>query len=101
MAPGGRTNLKALPDSFTYTALIQAPSIPQISADGREVFLPALTLAPHRKKAALPLLPEQEEEEEKALGRGEHIWNQLESAECLGKNCRAGRNHSEEPRVQT
>lgn len=43
LAPGGRTNLKALPGSFTYTALIQAPSIPQISADGREVFLPACT----------------------------------------------------------
>lgn len=43
LAPGGRTNLKALPGSFTYTALIQAPSIPQISADSREVFLPACT----------------------------------------------------------
>lgn len=70
---------------------------------GKSSWLPALIPAPHRENAALP--PPASAGggggREKVPGSGEHIWNQLESAECLGKNCRAGRNHSEEPCVQT
>lgn len=69
------------------SSLILAPSIPQISVDSREVFLPACTNSSttQEKKAALTLLPEQEEEEGRKHQEGENTsginWRALNALE--------------------
>lgn len=83
-------------------SLTLAPSIPQISADSREVFPPARTNSSTILQKSSPASAARAGgRKKKAPWRREHIWNQLETAECLGKNCRAGRNHREELRVRT
>lgn len=86
-----------IPKPCQAASLILAPSIPQISADSREVFPPAYTDSSTTQEKSSPASAARAGggRREKAPGRREHIWNQLESTECLGKNCRAGRNHSE------
>lgn len=103
LAPEGWTNLKAPSGSFTSTALTQGPWIPPISVASRKVLPPACNNSSTSQEKSSPASAASTGGggREKAPGRGEHIWNQLESAECLGKNCRAGRNHSEELRVRT
>lgn len=84
MGPGGRTNLKALSGSFTYTGPFNSPDFS--GQQGRlPACLPALTPAPHRKKAALTLLPGQEEEEGRKHWEGENTsginWRVLNALE--------------------
>lgn len=95
LALGGQTNLKAPSPIFTYTRPSNSPNF-SVKQE-KPSHLPALIPAPHREKE--PCLTARRGKE-KVPGRGEHIWNPLQNTECLGKNCRAGRNHSKEPRVR-
>lgn len=83
LAPGGRTNLQTLSGSCHIHWPLQFPRF-QWTA-GKSSRLPALTPAPYRKKAALPLLPEQEEEKGRKRREGENTsginWRALNALE--------------------